>query len=129
MHCALQIADAFAVDDADFQNSPSPTFVEVIGNEAADLPRFEGVQVQHPVNRKYYGRLIGTVLWQIAHSHDFGGAVLARTMISVERRRDSARSPRRSFCMISMAANPRRNFGWRAVVRGTRKCSLNKMLS
>ena len=56
-----------------------------------------------------------------------GTPELWRMTISPLSRFVEGRVPPRSFIMLSIAAVPRRSFGWRMVVRGTRKYSLTKM--
>jgi len=47
---AAQVADAFAVNDADLKNAAFLAGGEVIENEVLHLARLEGVQVQHAIN-------------------------------------------------------------------------------
>ena len=54
------------------------------------------------------------------------GPVLARWTTSAGMRTDWGRPPSRIFCIRSMATDPSRSFGWRTVVRGTRKNSLTR---
>ena len=50
MNGALQVADAFAVDEADFEQAPLPTGLQVGGHEFLEVLRPEGVQIQHIFN-------------------------------------------------------------------------------
>ena len=47
-----QVADAFAVNDADLQNTPFPARSQIIRHEVFYLAGLERVQVQHAVNRQ-----------------------------------------------------------------------------
>ncbi len=110
MHRALQIADAFAMNDADLQNPLCRHSSRLLIPEqgSADFPRFESVQIQQAVNRKYYRRRIGRILRQFTHGYDFGCAVLARTMISVGSR---GAVPRALLGAISALSPSRRRPG------------------
>ena len=123
MDAALQMTDALAMNEADLQNAALPALVQIGRNQAADFPGLEGVQVQDSVDGQKDRRRIG--VWRHDVGQDLRALVLARTIKAVVRRLDSGRSPRRSFCMMSMAAAPRRSLGCRTVVKGTRKCSLS----
>jgi len=48
----LQVADAFSVNDAHFQNSSLLTRGQIIWNKVADFFRAKRVQVKHTINRQ-----------------------------------------------------------------------------
>ena len=52
---ATEIADSFPVNDPHLKNAAFLTGVEIIENELLHFARLERVQVQHPVDRKFYG--------------------------------------------------------------------------
>jgi hypothetical protein len=47
---AFHIANAFAMNDADFENASGTAFGEVFGDQIAQILRTKGVQIEHPVN-------------------------------------------------------------------------------
>ena len=52
MHAAFQIADAFAMDDAHFENASRAAFFQVRRHQIAQVLRAKRVQIQHAVNRQ-----------------------------------------------------------------------------
>ena len=53
-----QLADTFTVNNPHAQNSPRPTFRQIIDNEVLHFVRPKRVQVQHAVNRQLNGLVI-----------------------------------------------------------------------
>ncbi len=50
MDSAAEIADAFAVNDSDFEDCASPAFVDVFGDQFFDIFRIKIVQVEDAVD-------------------------------------------------------------------------------
>ena len=53
MHGAPQVANSFAVNDADLKNPPFLARLKIIAHEIVDFARAKRVQIQHPVNRQF----------------------------------------------------------------------------
>jgi len=53
MHGAPQVANAFAVNNAQLKNSARLAFRQVIVHEVFYFTRIESVQIQHPVNWQF----------------------------------------------------------------------------
>src|SRR6266496_6806234 len=45
-----QVPDSFAMDDSDPQDGPGAAFGEVIRDDALDIGRAEGVQIEHAID-------------------------------------------------------------------------------
>ena len=50
---AAQVADAFAVDDANLEDAPFETRCQVIRDQVFHFGRSEGVQVQHAIDWQF----------------------------------------------------------------------------
>ena len=55
MDCLAQLPDAFAMDDADFEDAFLPARTEIFGDDFLHVPWTEGVQVEHAINRQRDG--------------------------------------------------------------------------
>ena len=55
---ALQIADAFAVNDAHFEDAPLPTDIQIRHDDLFNFARLNRVQVQDAVDRQRHRLII-----------------------------------------------------------------------
>ena len=55
MNGGAELADAFAVDDAEFENAAFAAHFDVIEDERFDVLRAKGVQVEHAVDGQFDG--------------------------------------------------------------------------
>jgi GNAT superfamily N-acetyltransferase len=55
VHCATQVANAFAMNDSDARDAALLTLGEIIQHERLDVTRAKGVQIKHAINRHLDG--------------------------------------------------------------------------
>jgi hypothetical protein len=65
VNCPLQIPNSFAVDNADFQNSPLPALVQIRGDKTPNFSGIERVQIQHAVDWKRHRRFTRGIIRHI----------------------------------------------------------------
>jgi hypothetical protein len=58
VHRGAELADSFAMNDSQFENTALATELDVIRYQGLYIRRAKGVQIEHAVNRQFERRLV-----------------------------------------------------------------------